>query len=401
MRIECSACGRQHVPTATFGCSSCGAELTVEYAADLDPDRARSGRTLFEKYGTRLPSSGSVAGIEGSTPLIRAESLERTLDCDATVYLKDERRNPTGSFKDRAFAPTVSLAAEAGIDALVTASSGNAATACAHYARRGGLTCYLLVPASTPRGKLVEPSTYGATVVRVSDLFDRGEREFLDLLEAVATEVDAYPALAYQAANPVPAEGVKTISYEVANDLDRSAPDVVVTPTGGGDNLAAQFRGYRELERAEVIDRTPRMVAAQADGAAPLARAIETDRGTPVPIEDPDTVASGIGAPFAGQAALEAVRASDGTALAVGDERILDGASTLARSEAVWPEPASGAVVPALAELDRQGELAPDDVVVLTITGSGYKDVDRFERRIEGSETVATDVDEIARLCSG
>lgn len=396
MRLECSRCATPAPPTATFGCPACGGELTVRYDAALDPDRIAAGGTLFEKYGDRLPSTGSVAGIEGDTPLLRADRLAAELGVEATVYVKDERRNPTGSFKDRALAPAVSLAVEHGERAVLTASTGNAAAACAHYASRADVPCYLLVAGNAPAHKLVEPLAYGARAVRVDGLFDGGEDALASLLGTLADRLDAYLTFAYRPFNPVLEEGIKTISYEVAAALSWTAPDVVVTATGGGDNLVAQHRGYGELRDAGLIEGTPRMVAAQAAGASPVVDAVERGADAPIPQSATDTVASGIDAPFAGRHAVDAIRESDGTAIGVSDDALLDGEALLAATTGVWAEPASSVVVPALRELAERGAVGDDDVVVLTITGSGHKHVAPFESRLPTVETVDRDPDDVA-----
>ncbi|MFC3958793.1 threonine synthase [Halovivax cerinus] len=396
MRLECLRCGRQASRTDTVGCDACGGALSVRYDATLDPDRIAAGETLFERYGDRLPSAGSVAGIEGETPLVRADRLASSLDVDATVYVKDERRNPTSSFKDRAYAPAVSLAAEEGEEAVVTASTGNAAAACALYAARADLPCYLLVAGNAPAHKLTEPLAYGARAVRVDGLFDGGEVTLIDTLEAVADQLGAYLAFAYRPFNPVLEEGIKTISYEVAEALEWTSPDVVVTATGGGDNLVAQHRGFRELHEAGLVETTPRMVAAQAAGASAVVDAIERDAESPIPPSTTDTVASGIDATFASDRVVEVIRESGGTAIAVSDEALLDGERTLAKTTGVWAEPASAVVVPVLTELAARGTIGSGDVVVLTVTGSGHKHVEPFEPRLPTVERVDCDPDAVA-----
>lgn len=394
MNLRCGTCGRTYPPTTVFRCRDCDTPLEATYEAELDPARTDAGDTLFEKYEPRLPSSGSVAGDEGETPLIRAGELEEELGVSQTVYLKDERRNPTGSFKDRAFAPALSLVEETGIGAVLTASTGNAAAACARYAARAGVDCYLLVDGDVPDGKLVEPGVYGADIVRVRGLFAGGRTAQERLLEAVSERLGAYLAFAFHPVNPILGEGVKTISYEVA-DQSSETVDVVITATGGGDNLAAQYRGYRELADAGVIDSPPQLVAAQAAGAAPLVAALEADSGSPVPVENPSSVASGISTPFAGQHALDAIRESGGTAVGVDDGEIVDGVTTLARTAGVWPEPASATVLPALEKLAARGSIDADDTVVLTITGSGYKHTGPVDAQLETVPSVGSDPDAV------
>ena len=395
MDLHCRDCRSAYPSGTLFRCRECDGILEAAYDDPLDVDRIEGGGTLFEKYGKRLPSSGSVAGDEGGTPLLRADALADAIGVPATVYLKDERRNPTGSFKDRALAPAVSLAAETDHEAVVTASTGNAAAACARYAARAGLDCYVLVEERAPAKKLLEPRVYGADVVRVSELFGGGEAALATLLDAVADRLDAFLAFAYQPFNPVLAEGVKTISYEVAEVLAFEAPDVVVTATGGGDNLAAQYRGYRELRDAGLTDRVPRMVGAQASGAAPLATAVEAGERSPVEIDDPATVASGISAPFAGRHGLDAIRESGGTAVGVDYDALVEAVTIASETVGVWPEPASATVVPALEALEEQGAVSSDDVVVLTVTGSGHKHTEPVEARLAAVPTAARDANAI------
>lgn len=395
MKLQCPSCVTDYPPTTVFRCRTCDEPLRPVYETPLDPARIRMGDTLFEKYGNRLPSEGTLAGDEGETPLLRAAELEAALDIGASVYLKDERRNPTGSFKDRAFAPALSLATEAGRDSVLTASTGNAAAACARYAARAGMNCYLLVDDDVPAGKLTEPAVYGAETVRVTGLFDGGQAAQERVLRAVADRLDAYLAFAFHPVNAVVGEGLKTISYEVTEQLC-DAPDVVISATGGGDNLAAQYRGYRELAAAGLIESPPRVVAAQAAGAAPLVDAVETGASAPTAVEHPETVASGIDAPFSGQHCLDAIRDSGGTAVGVSDEALVEAVTTLARTEGVWAEPASASVVPALAELNNRGALRADETVVLTITGSGHKHTHPVEENLEPVPTVECDPGRIA-----
>lgn len=398
MRITCSDCGTAHSVTATFTCDVCGGWLAPSYDGALDPARIAAGETLFEKYGERLPSEGSAGGVEGDTPLLRVDRLTDALGVEATVYVKDERRNPTGSFKDRAMAPAVSLALEAGEEAVLTASTGNAAAACAMYAARADLACHLLVDADAPPAKLVEPQAYGAEVVRVEGLFDGGEAALADLLDDLATRLAAYLVFAYRPFNPLLAEGVKTISYEVAEAMNWMAPDAVVTATGGGDNVWAQYRGYAELREADLIESVPRMVAAQAAGAAPVVDGFESGADEPPTLGETTTVASGIDAPFAGRHALEAICESGGTAIAVEDDALLEGEAVLAKTAGVWAEPASATVVPALVELADRGAVGADDVVVLVVTGSGHKHTGPFVETMPTVPTAARDPGAIASV---
>lgn len=398
MELCCTQCGAI-ADVAAARCGTCDGHLAVRYDQRLRKSRIEAHDTLFGKYPDHLPSNGSLAGAEGNTPLIRATELAEAVGTGARVLIKDERRNPTNSFKDRAFAPVLSFVVEHDIPAVVTASTGNAAAASAHYAARGGVDCKLLVGSHVPREKLTEPLLYGAQVVRVDDLFDQPEASFDRFLLETADRLDGFLALAHRPLTPLAMEGVKTISYEVAEQLDWDAPDVVVTPVGGGDNLAAQHKGYVELQASGLIDRPPRMIGVQASGAAPLARAVE-DGLDETPYVDPETVASGIKAAFTGRHAIEAIRESGGTAVAVSDDRIVAGERTLAEMTGIWAEPAAAAVVPALEALVADEQVTDADTVVLTVTGSGHKDPAPIYGTLPSLAEVPFDIDAVVTAFS-
>lgn len=394
MILHCRECQADVPDTLAYACPSCGGQLEAVFPKTLRKERIINNETLFERYSESIPSNGSLLGSEGETPLKPAEKLPGALGIDADVYIKDERRNPTNSFKDRALGPTLSLASENGKDAVLTASTGNGAAACAHYATRGDMDCYLLLDEKTPREKVAEPLLYGAEALRVTDLFSLEGEKFRELLVAVADELGTYLAVANQLFSPLPIEGVKTISYEVVRQLGWEPPDVVITPVGGSDNLVAQYRGYREMQDAGFIDSVPRMVGVQAAGAAPLVEALNCEDGVAVLVE-PETIASGINVPFTTQDAVDAVLQTGGTAIAVDDESILNGERTLAATEGVWAEPASSVVVPALEKLAAENGIQPGETAVLTVTGSGHKNTAPVYEQLSPLKTVALDVDEI------
>jgi threonine synthase len=394
MFLQCRECQADVDEALAYACPSCGGRLQAVSENTLRKERIVGGDTLHERYPGSLPSDGSLLGTEGETPLHRVERLATTLDTAADVYVKDERRNPTNSFKDRALGPTVSLASEEGADAVITASTGNGAAACAHYAARGGLDCYLLLDEKTPKEKVTEPLLYGAKALRVTDLFSLGRERFRNLLVDVADRLGAYLTVANQIFSPLPIEGVKTISYEVVRQLGWKAPDVVLTPVGGGDNLVAQYNGYREMKNAGFIDSLPRLVGVQAAGAAPLVEALDSGDAASVYIE-PDTIASGINVPFTTADALAAVRETDGTAITVDDPSLIDGEHTLAAAEGIWAEPASTVVVPALQKLINDNAISPDETVVLTVTAAGHKNVTPVQERLSPLQTASLDPEAI------
>jgi threonine synthase len=319
--------------------------------------------------------AGAVSLGEGDTPLVAlprwgaAHGLRR-------VWAKLELANPTGSFKDRGMAVLVTLARAAGARHLVEDSSGNAGAAAAAYAARAGLTCTVYAPASAPPAKLRQIRAYGAALVPVP-----GPRAAAASAARAAGEAPGTCHVSHND-NPDFVPGNKTFAYELLEalpDLDPAGrPWHVVVPTGGGALFCGAFQGFQEWASAGLTPAgaLPRLHAAQAAACAPLARAWEQGAPEPVPVERRPTVCGGIEIerPARGRQILEAVRASAGTAVATDDGAILAERDRLAALEGIYAEPTSAAAFAGLAALARRGDVAPDELVVVAVTGSGLKD---------------------------
>lgn len=333
---------------------------------------------------------------EGSTPLVHAKRLGEALGFHR-LFLKDETREPTGSFKDRPLSVAVTRARQEGFSRVATASSGNASSAAAAYSSRAGFRCYVMVQDGSPLDKIMQTLVYGAVVIAVKRLFAGTLEELSDTLRKVSDHLHAYNVFCWTPINPYTLEGSKSISYEICEQMGWEPPDFVVTPTAGGDNLTAQWKGYREFERLGIVDSLPRMVAVQAHGASPLVKAWERKLDHVERIDDPTTVASGLRAAYSGDHALRAIRESKGLAVAVSDESIVESERLLARTEGIWVEPSSATTIAAVSKLREQGILDGSDTVVCTLTGSGFKDF----RATESFITPPTVVDyEINRILS-
>ena len=289
------------------------------------------------------------------------------------LFFKHEGVNPTGAFKDRLAALSVALAQEAGSRGLLSASSGNLGAALAAYCAAAALPCAILLEAGAPATKIRQMAATGARVLPIADLFAHDPETIAALMRDVARALDYYLAYAWAPVNPYILEASKTIAYEVVAQLD-GPPDVVIVPAGGGDTLAAQWRGYRELQAAAVIERLPRLIAVQAIGAAPLLEAFKSGAEQVPILSQAASSISGINVPFSGDHALAAVRASGGRVVAVADEEIREMQTRLARREGIWVEPVGSAPVAALSVLVREGAIRPDERVVCLLTGAGFKD---------------------------
>jgi threonine synthase len=317
---------------------------------------------LIEAYRSRLPVSDTTPVVtlqEGATPLVPAQELSRRTGCE--VYLKVEGANPTGSFKDRGMTMAITKAVEEGSQAVICASTGNTSASAAAYAARAGLVCAVLVPqGKIALGKLAQALVHGAKLLQVDGNFD----DCLALASKLAID---YPVSLVNSVNQYRIEGQKTASFEIVDVLG-DAPDVHCLPVGNAGNITAYWQGYREYAADGTASRTPRMWGFQAAGAAPIVSGQV--------VEHPQTIATAIriGNPASWTKALAARDESGGLIDAVTDREILAAYRLLARTEAVFVEPASAASVAGLLKVAQAGGLEPGQRVVCTVTGNGLKD---------------------------
>ncbi len=282
-------------------------------------------------------------------------------------------REPTGSFKDRPLSAAVSKARELGADTVVTASSGNAAASMSAYAARAGLRAVVFVPVETPPEKLLQIIATGARVLRVT-----GSVSDCIQLTRSATRKLGWYNVTTTFENPFSVEADKTVAYEIAADLDWGCPDWIVVPTGAGPLPVGIWKGFSEMHAAGITTAMPRIVAAQAAGCAPIARAFATGKDVVDPWDAPDTIASGIRDPLVGYQqdgtlTLRVVHNSKGAAIAVSDASILEGCRMAAENEGLYIEPTAGAAVAAVSEMQRSGLCRAGDEIVIVSTGHGLK----------------------------
>ena len=342
---------------------------------------AAAWRGVIEEYRQLLPVGDGepvVTLLEGGTPLLPAPRLSDRVG--ASVWLKVEGANPTGSFKDRGMTLAISKAVAEGAKAVVCASTGNTSASAAAYAARVGLTCAVLIPEGyIALGKLAQALVHGARVLQVRGNFDEALR--------IVRELPGHaPVTVVNSVNPYRIEGQKTAAFEVVDVLGR-APDVHCMPVGNAGNITAYWRGYLEYQRAGRTPTVPRMLGFQAEGAAPIVLGH--------PVEHPETVATAIriGNPASWQSAIAVVEESGGTISAVSDEEILAAYHFLAREESVFCEAASAASVAGL----LRAEVAAGSTVVCVLTGHGLKDPDLAISQISVPTVVDADLDAVVR----
>lgn len=319
---------------------------------------------LLDQYKNFLPINKNTPKVslhEGNTPLIYAKEISARVG--AKVYLKYEGLNPTGSFKDRGMVMAVAKAMEEGAKAVICASTGNTSASAAAYAARSGLKCVVLIPeGKIALGKLAQAYMHGATVLSIKGNFD-------EALEIVKSISEKHSITLVNSLNPYRIEGQKTAAFEVCDQLGK-APDYLAIPVGNAGNITAYWKGFKEYHQRGLIERTPKMLGFQAEGANPIVQ----DRV----VKNPETIATAIriGNPASWDKAKDALKESEGMIDSVTDEEITEAYHLLAKQEGVFVEPASAASVAGLLKNYKKLKLTGDETIVCVNTGNGLKDPD-------------------------
>jgi threonine synthase len=377
--MACRNCGHAQALAIAYVCPACFGPLEVTY--DLAVAGSTFTRAAIERrapgiwrYLELLPVDAAPARslAVGSTPLISADRLAPVLGV-GQLWLKDDTRNPSLSFKDRAVAVAAAQALAFGVPALACASTGNLAGATAAAAAAVGLPAYVFIPADLEPAKVDHALAYGATVVPVAGTYDDVNRLCLEIADETGW------GFVNINLRPFYAEGSKTLAYEIAEQLGWRSPDVVVAPVASGAMFTRVARGFEELADLGLVERRPiRFIGGQAEGCAPVATAFE--RGTDViePIREPDTIVRSlaIGNPADGRFAVELARDSGGSIEAIPDVVTAEAIRDVARLEGIYPETAGGVTLAAVAAARRRGVIRDGDEVVALITGNGLKTPD-------------------------
>ncbi|NIP67232.1 threonine synthase [Candidatus Bathyarchaeota archaeon] len=369
--LRCTACSetrKQYPPK--YKCEKC--EGLLEYSYDFE--QLEKGKLLgspsFWKYRPFLPQVRSVVSLgEGGTPLHPAKRLAERLGLHK-VYLKDETRNPTNSFRDRCAALLTSNAVDLNYESVVCASNGNLGASMAAYCAKSGLVCQVVVPKIVDMGKLAQMLIYDAIIKEHGETVD----ESTERAESLATETDWYQASAEL--NPLVIEAQKTISYEVAEQI--RAVDWVVVSMGSGGTIYSIWKGFKELRKLGMVDKLPRLIGVQAEECAPIVHAHLEGKSQPVITAKSSTHALAIlvKRPMYGKLALRALKESKGLTISVSDQEIFTAEQEIAKLEGLFAEPASSATIAALKGIVDEGPISREDEVVCLITGSGLKATD-------------------------
>jgi threonine synthase len=371
--LECSYTGESYPAGVVHGLSAAGKPLLVRYDLDalrrqLDREEVAARPGGFWRYRELLPVRETQLDLgEVTTPLLRLSGLERA---GQELWVKDEGRLPTGSFKARGLGLAVAMAVELGLDHLAMPTNGNAGAALAAYAAKAGIRATVFCPADTPEINIRETSAFGARVFRVDGLINDCGR----IVGEQAQQQGWFDLSTLK--EPYRIEGKKTMGLELAQQFDWVLPEAIFYPTGGGTGLIGMWKAFTELEALGWIGPArPKMFAVQAEGCAPIVRAFNDGSEFAEPWKDAHTVAAGIRVPAAvgDFLILRAVRESGGAALAVSDAAIDQARSDVAEREGTLLCPEGAATVAAWRDACAQGLIGAGDRSLLFNCATGLK----------------------------
>ncbi len=389
--LRCRACGRPEEIGPNYVCSGCFGPLEVVY--DFDVARATLTQDAIARrpagiwrYLELLPVSAAPArGLAvGSTALVSADRLASQIGIDR-LWLKDDTRNPTLSFKDRVVAVAAARAVEFGFDTLACASTGNLAGATAAAAAALGLRAFVFVPSDLEPAKVDHALGYGATVVRVDGTYDDINRLSLEIADEEGW------AFVNVNLRPFYSEGSKTLAFEIAEQLGWRLPEVLVSPIASGSLFTKVAKGFGELIEVGLVEpKEVRFVGGQPEGCAPVATAFAAGTDRIEPVRRPDTIVRSlaIGSPADGPYALDLVRRTGGSIEAIPDANTAAAIRRLAAAEGIFVETAGGVTVAAVEAARRRGVIRDGDEVVALLTGNGVKTPDARRFGAEGDEDV-------------
>ncbi len=333
------------------------------------------------RYSEMLPVQNNqniVTLGEGMTPLQPSVTIGKKYGIEK-LFIKDESLNPTGSFKARGLAMAVSKAKELGVEKIIIPTAGNAGSALAAYCARANIKCKVIMPESTPDAFAIDATYHGAEIEKVSgSIKDAGART------AQLVKSENWFAVS-TLKEPYRIEGKKTMGYELAEQLDYVLPNVIIYPTGGGTGLIGMWKAFDEMEKLGWIgSERPKMVSVQSTGCAPIVKAFNDGKKNAELWENPTTHAAGLRVPGAigDFLILQAIRESNGIALAVTEEAICIGTKDMSKHEGIFPAPEGGASLTAFYQLVQSEFIKTTDTVVVFNTGSGYKYLDVLKERM-------------------
>ncbi len=402
--LKCVKCGQVYKENEVlYHCKKCGKEGILDVLLDYElikeemdkENLINNSEYSIWRYVPAIPieKRENIQALKvGWTPLYEVKELRKILGIDK-LFIKDDSRNPTASFKDRASAVGIIKAIEYGSDVICAASTGNAASSISGFAASAGMKNVIFVPKSAPIAKIVQLLVFGSTVYLVDGTYDQA----YDLCYEVSKEFGWYNRSC--AINPYLIEGKKTVAYEICEQLNWEVPDIVVMAVGDGCSIAAAWKGFCECYKLGLVDKLPRMIGVQAEQSNPVSRAFY-ENTLEFEYKAPNTIADSIsvGIPRNGIKALNAITESNGLMIDVSDSEILDTIKFLARNTGIFGEPAGVTGFAGIRKLKRDKIITGTESIVTVVTGSGLKDIKSAEKAVEGSITVKPNLEDFKKV---
>ncbi len=397
--LRCQRCASEYPEDQAFtGCPRCVAEgipmnvyPTYDLMGDISEDPAAPGLFRHRRLLPLREGDVPVSLGEGDTPLLPMPRLGSEIGLDR-LFIKDETRGPTWSYKDRLASVAITRARSSGADTVVVGTTGNHGAATAAYATAAGLRCVAITLVSVPETMKVLMQVLGAEVVAVGEPAERWA-----LMRAAVAERGWVPLSGLLdppvGSNPFGVDGYKTIAYEIVEDFGE-APGAVVVPIAYGDGLMGIHRGFVDLLELGRIDRLPRMIAVEPLG--PYSASIAAGTESPVKVEGRASVSFSIAGTVATRQGIDAIRESGGRAVIVGDDdETLAAQRRLASREGLYMEASAAVVLPAVERLLAAGEIARDESVVVIGTSTGLKDVGVTAGYLPAVPVIGADIEEL------
>lgn len=392
--LACRECGHTVPIAAVHVCELCFGPLELAFDRDVlkatvTKERIEAGPASLWRYKDLLPQFGSTDTSRvdlgtGFTPLTKAPRLAEAIGLDE-LWIKDDTRNPSGSFKDRVVTIALTAAKALGIDTIACASTGNLANSVSAHAAAAGMDAYVFIPKDLETSKILGSAVYGANVIAVDGNYDDVNRLAAEVADATGWGFVNINLRAFYA------EGSKTIGFEIAEQLGWELPDHVVVPLASGAMYVKIDRAFRLLRDLGLVDGPqPRMSGAQATGCSPIAEAYGRN-SLDIRPQKPDTIARSlaIGNPADGYYALKTAQDTNGTIGHVSDDEVRDGMRLLASTEGIFAETAGGVTVATLKNLVASGAIARDERTVAVISGNGYKTAETLADSLGATHTVS------------
>jgi threonine synthase len=372
--LVCSKCGTRYSGSSVNTYATCCNKpllASYDFGSYSFEEIVDSTENSMWRYSSLLPVSDKkniVSLHEGMTPILPLNKLSANYNC--SVLLKDESYNPTGSFKARGLSVAVSRARELGIDRLIIPTAGNAGGALAAYCAKANMKCIVVMPEHTPSVFKQECKLYGAELILVKGLINDCAKK----VEEIRKSKNYFDVSTLK--EPYRLEGKKTMGYEIAEQLDRQLPDVIVYPAGGGTGLIGIWKAFNEMLKLGWIKQPlPRMIAVQPENCAPLATAMTHPTSWKEHFTPHASIANGLAVPypFGMELMLEVIYSSNGDVVTVSEKEIIEGIKEVARTEGLLLSPEGSAAWKGIEHLLRNEKIMEDERVLFLNTGSGYK----------------------------